>query len=68
MQKFDYFPDLLAGTERNGKPWSMRDDLKPLSVVQPEGVSFTLDGNHLKWQNWDLHIGQFVLNRALLLC
>ena len=30
-----------------------RPGLKPLVVSQPEGVSFTIDGHHLKWQNWD---------------
>lgn len=31
--------------------------LKPLRVVQPEGPSFTLEGNHLRWHFWDLRIG-----------
>ena len=34
-----------------------RDDLKPLEIHQPEGVSFTVDGNHLSWQRWDLRVG-----------
>jgi primary-amine oxidase len=36
---------------------TLRDDLKPLEVGQPEGVSFTLDGNELLWQRWSLRIG-----------
>jgi primary-amine oxidase len=35
----------------------LRTDLKPLHITQPEGPSFTLDGNVLRWQKWDLHIG-----------
>lgn len=31
--------------------------LKPLNVIQPEGVSFTLDGHHLSWDRWTLTIG-----------
>ncbi|HEX3983175.1 MAG TPA: tyramine oxidase, partial [Acidisoma sp.] len=31
--------------------------LKPLHIVQPEGVSFTLDGHHLAWDRWDFSIG-----------
>src|SRR3954452_445129 len=31
--------------------------LAPLQIEQPEGVSFTLDGNQLSWQNWQLRIG-----------
>ena len=34
-----------------------RTDLKPLEISQPEGVSFTLDGNELRWQNWSMRLG-----------
>jgi primary-amine oxidase len=34
-----------------------RDDLKPLYVVQPEGVSYTLRGNEISWSKWNFHIG-----------
>jgi primary-amine oxidase len=36
---------------------SLRESLKPLHVTQPDGPSFTLDGNLLTWQNWSLRIG-----------
>ncbi|OBB16602.1 tyramine oxidase [Mycolicibacterium setense] len=36
---------------------SHREPLKPLNITQPEGPSFTLDGNLLQWQNWSLRIG-----------
>ncbi len=32
----------------------LRDDLRPLAVVQPEGASFTVEGNHISWQHWSL--------------
>ena len=35
----------------------LRTDLKPLQITQPEGPSFTLDGNVLSWQKWDMHVG-----------
>ncbi len=35
----------------------LRDDLKPLQITQPEGVSFTLDGYELTWQNWTMRLG-----------
>jgi primary-amine oxidase len=40
-------------------PWTghPRTDLKPLHVSQPDGVSFTLDGTELTWQNWTMRIG-----------
>jgi primary-amine oxidase len=52
---FDYLPDLMAKTQENFK---LRTDVKPLHVVQPEGVSFTMNGHELEWQNWKMHIGR----------
>jgi primary-amine oxidase len=36
---------------------SRREPLKPLLVTQPDGPSFTVDGNLVQWQNWSLRIG-----------
>ena len=36
---------------------STREPLKPLLITQPDGPSFTLDGNLLQWQNWSLRVG-----------
>jgi primary-amine oxidase len=46
----EYVPHLVPGQP-------LRDNLKPLEVVQPEGVSFTLDGNAVQWQKWSLRVG-----------
>ena len=35
----------------------LREDLKPVEITQPGGVSFTLDGHSLAWQNWTLRLG-----------
>ncbi|MBK8446469.1 MAG: primary-amine oxidase [Micropruina sp.] len=45
----DYIPEMI-GTE-------VRTDLKPLHINQPEGVSFTIDGTLLRWQNWTMRLG-----------
>ena len=34
-----------------------RTDLRPLEISQPEGPSFTVEGNHVTWQRWSLRIG-----------
>jgi len=34
-----------------------RDDLKPIDVTQPEGVSFSLTGKTLQWYDWSILIG-----------
>jgi primary-amine oxidase len=45
----EYYPDLQS---------SLRQDLKPLQVVQPEGPSFVVtDGNLVQWQKWSFRIG-----------
>ncbi|KAL2127438.1 hypothetical protein VTI74DRAFT_10742 [Chaetomium olivicolor] len=41
---------------------SLRTDLKPLQVVQPEGASFTVEnfselGRLVRWQKWDFKVG-----------
>ncbi|MBZ4486607.1 primary-amine oxidase [Microbacterium sp. cx-55] len=33
------------------------EGLKPIVITQPEGSSFTVDGEHLTWGEWDLRIG-----------
>ena len=35
----------------------MRDDLRPLNIVQPEGPSFHVDGNSVRWQRWSFRVG-----------
>ena len=44
----EYLPELTGLPPR---------ELAPLQIQQPDGVSFTLDGNLLTWQNWQLRIG-----------
>ena len=36
----------------SNRPW--RETLRPLEIVQPEGPSFTLDGNAISWDCWRL--------------
>ena len=50
----EYVPGHIAPAIREA---SRREPLKPLHITQPEGPSFTLDGNFLQWQNWSLRIG-----------
>ncbi|TFD66782.1 primary-amine oxidase [Cryobacterium ruanii] len=36
----------------------LRKTLKPISITQPEGVSFTVTGgNHIEWEKWSLDVG-----------
>ncbi|RGE18760.1 primary-amine oxidase [Leucobacter sp. wl10] len=45
----EYAPELRGIEERK--------DLKPLDIIQPDGVSFELDGSLLRWQDWEFRLG-----------
>ncbi|KAF8584587.1 hypothetical protein K439DRAFT_1134852 [Ramaria rubella] len=49
----EYLPDFLERIEG----LKMRDDIKPIHITQPEGVSFQLRGHQLEWQKYSMHIG-----------
>ncbi|HTT86368.1 MAG TPA: primary-amine oxidase [Acidimicrobiales bacterium] len=34
----------------------LRADLKPLEIVQPEGPSYQVEGNCLRWQRWSMRV------------
>ncbi|HEX4491425.1 MAG TPA: primary-amine oxidase [Acidimicrobiia bacterium] len=36
---------------------AMRTDLRPIEITQPEGTSFTVEGNLVQWQRWSLRVG-----------
>ena len=44
----------------------MRTDLKPVDIVQPEGPSFTVEGNQVEWQKWKFRVG-FTSREGLVL-
>ena len=44
----EYLPRLIPVPPR---------EVSPLAVSQPDGVSFTLEGRLLRWQNWELRVG-----------
>ena len=46
----EYVPRHVPGQQ-------LRDDLRPLEISQPEGVSFALEGRELRWQRWSMRIG-----------
>ncbi len=57
LENGDFLPDLMKeNAEKTGKPFKLRDDIKPLHIVQPEGVSFKMNGHELEWQKWKMHI------------
>jgi len=45
---------------------NMRQDLRPVDIVQPEGPSFTVSGNEVQWQKWKFRVG-FTSREGLVL-
>ena len=45
---------------------NVRKDLKPVDIVQPEGASFTVEGNQVEWQKWKFRVG-FTSREGLVL-
>jgi primary-amine oxidase len=44
----------------------LRDDVKPIEIMQPEGTSFDVDGNLVTWQKWSFRVG-FTAREGLVL-
>jgi primary-amine oxidase len=44
----EYLPKLIPGPLRH---------VAPLEISQPEGVSFSIEGHLLSWQNWEMRLG-----------
>ncbi|EIW87176.1 peroxisomal copper amine oxidase [Coniophora puteana RWD-64-598 SS2] len=59
LKRYDFLPDLRANDPECPKP---REDVKPLHIVQPEGVSFKMNGHELEWQKWKMHIGEMAFS------
>jgi primary-amine oxidase len=44
----EYHPELRT---------EQRTTTKPLHIVQPEGPSFVIEGNHITWEKWTMRVG-----------
>ncbi|HVV38153.1 MAG TPA: hypothetical protein VHC63_16215, partial [Acidimicrobiales bacterium] len=44
----------------------LRDDIKPLEIIQPDGPGFTIDGSRLDWQKWSLRASMDPLEGLVL--
>jgi len=45
---------------------AMRNDLKPIDILQRDGPSFTVEGNLVSWQKWKFRVG-FTSREGLVL-
>ncbi|KAF6251268.1 copper amine oxidase [Scenedesmus sp. NREL 46B-D3] len=49
----NYHRDLAQAT--TGQEW--RADMQPINITQPQGPSFSIEGNLVKWQKWHIRVG-----------
>lgn len=49
MESGDYLDPAVSGP--------LRTSLKPITITQPEGVSFRFEDGVLHWEGWDLRVG-----------
>lgn len=72
LVRIDYLPTGKDGTTKPTEPWKpvkcvqyahdlldepTRTDLKPYIVRQPEGPSFSVQGQEVMWQKWQFRVG-----------
>ena len=72
LVRMDYLPGGADFQTTETQPWKpvkgiqyahdlldepLRQDLKPYIVQQPEGASFSVDGNLVHWQKWQFRVG-----------
>jgi primary-amine oxidase len=50
-------PDVMGEYLPKYVPMPLRGEPEPLEITQPEGTSFVLDGNEIRWQKWSMRVG-----------
>lgn len=59
VQPVEYSEQLLGSQ-------GIRQDLRPLQVVQPHGPSFHIEGRRVSWQKWSFYLGWTVREGPVL--
>ena len=54
IEEYDVKPMPEADGEYALGTVPLRDGFKTIDIVQPDGVSFTVDGNRISWLDWEL--------------
>ncbi|EQB48030.1 copper amine oxidase [Colletotrichum gloeosporioides Cg-14] len=50
LEEHNYLPEFVQNAYDGSK-------LKPLDIIQPQGVSFDMQGNELSWAGYKMHVG-----------
>lgn len=55
-----------SGRYDNHSVGNLREAPKPLSITQPEGSGFEVNGSHINWQNWNFRVSIHPVNGLVL--
>ena len=55
-----------SGRYDNASFPTLQEPLKNLEISQPDGPSFSVDGHHVSWQNWDFRVSIHPVNGLVL--
>jgi primary-amine oxidase len=53
----NYWPEAITNADNYPRFPTVRDDLRPIEITQPEGVSFTVRGHEVTWHKWRFRVG-----------
>ncbi|WP_153506557.1 primary-amine oxidase [Cumulibacter manganitolerans] len=53
----NWYPELKLDDDNILGISEERAPLKPLEITQPDGPTFSVDGHHVTWSNWQLRLG-----------
>lgn len=48
-------PIPMTARSYDGRDRTSRPPVKPLEILEPEGKNYSISGNTLRWQNWEIH-------------
>lgn len=49
-------PVPLKPTPYDGRNQQVKQTVKPLAITEPQGKNYALEGNTIRWGNWDFHL------------
>jgi primary-amine oxidase len=53
----NYWPEAIVAGDNFPHFEGARDDLRPIEITQPEGVSFAVRGHEVTWHKWRFRVG-----------
>jgi primary-amine oxidase len=63
----EYVPEVMLAEAKNRPHFDkLRDDVAEISITEPAGPSWRVDGHHVRWQKWSVRLGWTVREGLVL--